>query len=72
MLWSVLLFNVLLIKYSYPLCFSANDNDMTMDEGMAFTIGELPFELYAVKCQKLTKVLIRSRTVTTSHIMDPV
>lgn len=45
---------------------------MTMDEGMAFTIGELPFELYAVKRQKLTKVLIRSRTVTTSHIMDPV
>lgn len=32
---------------------------MTMDEGMAFTIGELPFQLYAVKGhKKLTKVLV--------------
>lgn len=46
---------------------------MTMDEGMAFTVGELPFELYAVKRhKKLTKVLIMSRTVTTSPIMGPV
>lgn len=30
--------------------FSANDNDMTMDEGMAFTIGELPFQIFAIRC----------------------
>lgn len=27
----------------FPLIL-ANDNDMTMDEGMAFTIGELPLD----------------------------
>ena len=26
--------------------FVANDNDMTMDEGMSFTIGELPFTIF--------------------------
>lgn len=32
--------------------FSANDNDMTMDEGMAFTIGELPIKIFAIRCHR--------------------
>lgn len=32
--------------------FSANDNDMTMDEGMAFTIGELPTKMFAIRSHR--------------------
>ena len=39
---------LLLITVFFPLLFVANDNDMTMDEGMSFTIGELPFTIF--KC----------------------
>lgn len=42
--------NVFLIDRasSFSSLSSANDNDMTMDEGMAFTIGELPLTVFAL------------------------
>jgi len=32
--------------YFVLFIFSANDNDMSMDEGMSFTIGKLTFSVF--------------------------